>query len=94
MKLKIKPSEKIQRRYLLLSGSKKIIEEAILEYIGVLGWAKASPVFVQDKKDFEGIVLSIDRKALESVRAAFESSSRNINVKRVSGTLAGLKKKK
>jgi RNase P/RNase MRP subunit POP5 len=48
--VKIKASGKIRRRYLLIeAGSRKEVENAILEYIGVLGWAKASPVFVDVK---------------------------------------------
>ncbi|MBU0761008.1 MAG: hypothetical protein KJ600_01320 [Nanoarchaeota archaeon] len=88
MKLKTKPSAKIKRRYLLLEAkNKKEIEEAILEYIGVLGWANASPVFV---KTSPKIILSINRKELINVRAAFELSPDKIKVIKVSGTLKGL----
>jgi RNase P/RNase MRP subunit POP5 len=86
MKLKIKPSAKIKRRYLLIDSSKKDVEKAILDYIGILGWAKASPVFVKSKP----LILSIDRSALVNVRAAFEASSSKILVKKVSGTIKGL----
>jgi len=89
MKLKIKPSAKIKRRYLLLSGNKKDIEKAILDYIGILGWAKASPVFLTSKNK---LVLSINRKSLVEVRAAFELSKEKIKLSRVSGTLKGLHK--
>ena len=90
MKLKIKPSAKIKRRYLLLKAdSKNEIESAILESIGTLGWANASPVFVSSFKQ-SGIILSIDRKALQNVRAAFELSKNNVKILKVSGTLKGL----
>ena len=47
MALKTKPSAKIKRRYLLLEAkSKKEVEQVILDYIGILGWAKASPYFI------------------------------------------------
>lgn len=87
MKLKIKPSAKINRRYLLLQAKNiKEIEKAILEYIGILGWAEASPKFIKSKK----IILAIDRGALIKVRAAFELSPYKIQIQKVSGTLKGL----
>lgn len=99
MKIKNKPSEKIVRRYILLEGSgigKDKIEKIILDYIGILGWSKASPVFVdlkgKQKDKLKGIVLAVARKELVNVRAAFELCEENIKVKKVSGTLKGLEK--
>ncbi len=90
MKLKLKPSARINRRYLLIkASSKKEIEQAILDYIGILGWAKASPMFINAKKT-DKIILSIERKEINNVRAAFEISNSDIKVLRVSGTLKGL----
>lgn len=89
MKLKLKSSARIKNRYLLLKAiSKQEIEKAILEYIGTLGWAKASPVFVDIKKN--KIILSINRESINEIRAAFELSNSNIKVLKVSGTLKGL----
>lgn len=91
MKLKIKPSAKIHRRYLSLEAkSKKQIEDTILDYIGILGWAKAAPKFV--KSTSKNYVLAIERNEITNVRAAFEASDKNIKVLKVSGTLKGLKK--
>ena len=87
MKLKIKPSEKINRRYILFEGSKKDVESTVLDYLGILGWAKASPMFVKSK------VLAIDRKAIEDVRAAFAITKKKIKILKVSGTIKGLSKK-
>ncbi|MEK6844536.1 MAG: hypothetical protein AABX83_03890 [Nanoarchaeota archaeon] len=88
MKLKLKPSARMNRHYILLEAkSKKEVEQAILDYIGILGWAKASPIFINDKNK---IILSIDRKEMINVRAAFELSNSDIKVLRVSGTLKGL----
>lgn len=90
MKLKSMPSEKIKRRYISIEAlNKEIVGEALLDYIGILGWAKASPVFVNYKKS-KLITLSIERDWLTHARAAFALSSKEIKVKRVSGTLAGL----
>ncbi|MDO8459722.1 MAG: Rpp14/Pop5 family protein [Nanoarchaeota archaeon] len=91
MKIKTKPSAKQKRRYLLLeSKSKEEIEQAILEYLGVLGWAKVFPIFVKNRDN--KLILAINREELTNVRAAFELCSEKIKVLRVSGTLKGLEK--
>ena len=87
--MKLRASAKIKRRYLLIEGNKEEVEKAILDYIGILGWAKAMPVFVLPKKG-ERIILSVDRKELTNVRAGFEASPYKIKVLRVSGTIKGL----
>ena len=90
MTLKLKPSARINRRYLLIEGKREDIEKAILEYIGILGWAKSSPMFI--KNESELIILAVDRKMINIVRAAFEMCKENIKVLKVSGTLKKLKK--
>lgn len=94
MRLKQKPSNKLHRRYLLIQGiDKGTIEKVIIEYMGILGWAKSNPVFVTDEDlNEKGIVLAVDRKSLEDIRAAFEMSNEKIKILRVSGTLKGLEK--
>ncbi len=87
--LKIKPSARIKRRHLLISGKKKDIEYAILEYIGTLGWGKVMPVFMNHGDE---IILSVDRAMLTDVRAALAFSPALIEVLKVSGTLKGLEK--
>ena len=84
MKLRAKPTEKIKRRYILFEGKRDEAEKSLLDYLGLLGWAKASPVFVSDS------VVSVERAWDRHARAAFVLAS--IKVKRVSGTLAGLKR--
>jgi len=58
------------------------IEKAVLDYVGILGFAKASPLWV--KKN----ILAVDRKEAEKIKAGLELA--DIEVKRVSGTLRGL----
>jgi len=92
MKLKVKPSAKVKRRYILIEGgSKGVIEKVILDYVGILGWAKAAPVFVKESK--KGVILAVERKEVDDVRAAFEISEKKLRVVKVSGTLKGLDKK-
>ncbi|OIO81721.1 hypothetical protein AUJ84_00340 [Candidatus Pacearchaeota archaeon CG1_02_32_132] len=86
--LKLKPSVKIRRRYILVNGNRNEIEKAILDYIGILGWSKAVPFFV--KKIDKGWILAVDRKELDNVKAGFSVSKDKIQVIRVSGTIKGL----
>ena len=90
MKLRIKSSAKTKRRYILIQSTKEKIEKTILDYIGILGWAKSSPQFVKTKS--KNIVLAVETKSLADVRAAFELSSEKIKILKVSGTLKGLEK--
>lgn len=87
--MKIKPSARLSRRHLLVEGKKDEIEKAILDYIGILGWSKAMPVFLKKENKF---ILSVNRKSIDGIRAAFELSDKNIKILRVSGTLRGLDK--
>jgi RNase P/RNase MRP subunit POP5 len=87
MKLKIKPSARIKKHYILFSSSsKEKLEKIILDYIGILGWAKASPKFINNN------ILAVDRKEVTNIRAAIELADTNIKILKVSGTLKGLKK--
>ncbi|PIN95280.1 hypothetical protein COU53_00275 [Candidatus Pacearchaeota archaeon CG10_big_fil_rev_8_21_14_0_10_30_48] len=85
MKL-LKPSFREKKRYLLLEGnfSKKEIEEIIMKYVGILGYAKASPMWISGK------ILAINRSEINHIRGAFVLSKK-VSVKKVSGTLKGLK---
>jgi RNase P/RNase MRP subunit POP5 len=84
----LKPSHREHKRYLLLAGkdaNKKEIEDAILKFIGVLGFAKACPEVV--KSTGKGIILSVNRKEVDKIRAAFLLSGKDICIKNVSGIL-------
>ena len=81
------PSHRENKRYLLLEGKnlKKDVPYLIKKFVGVLGLSEASPKFITKN------ILSINRKSLEKVRAAFIFSEEKINILKVSGTLKGLK---
>jgi RNase P/RNase MRP subunit POP5 len=88
-KLKLKPSAKDKRRYFLVKATNQKIETAILEYIGVLGFAKSAYMKV-NSKDFAGkLIGSCLVKSLEDVRASLAFVG--IRIEKVSGTLKGLK---
>ena len=89
--LKLKPSAKQSKRYLLIEGKKEDIKKFILDYIGILGYAKAAPIFVKEKGN--NIILAVNRKEIDKIRGAFAISADKIKVLKVSGTLKGLGKK-
>ncbi len=88
---KLRPTLRENKRYLLLDGNFVIddIEKAILDYIGVLGYAKAGISFV--RKDNK-VILAVNREMLNEIRASLVLSDKTINVRRVSGTINGLGK--
>ena len=86
------PTLRENKRYLFIRCNKprQIIEEVILGFIGVLGYAEASVKFIE--YDNDKAIIAINREALNKIRAAFAVSREKIKVVRVSGTLRGLGK--
>lgn len=92
--LKLKSSARESKRYILIQGGKDDVERAILDYIGILGYARASPKFVKSSgRDRKNLVLAVNRKEIDKVRGAFALTADRIKVLKVSGTLKGLEKK-
>jgi len=90
-RLKLRPSARDKRRYFLVAKSKAgEIEDAILEYVGVLGLAKSAYLLVTVKGHAGFAVGSCSRESLEHVRAAL--GMRGIMIVKVSSTLKGLGK--
>ena len=85
---KLKSSARDNKRYILVMGLRSSIEKAILEFIGVLGWADATPIFVKERAN--EVIFAVNREALTKVRAALALAKDNLKVIRVSGTLKGL----
>lgn len=88
----LKPSHREKKRYLLIKGKdadKKIIEETILEFIGVLGYAEACPQFIKSE-DKDKIILAVNRKSVDKIRASFVMSQKDLEIVRVSGTIKKL----
>jgi len=88
----LKPSHREKKRYLLIKGkdvSKKAIEETILEFIGVLGYAESSPQVIKQSKT--SIILVINRGSLDKVRASFVMSKKDLQIVKVSGAVKNLK---
>lgn len=86
-KLKLKPSARDNRRYFLVkSEDNKKIEQAILDYIGILGFAKSAYVFVKREGDY--LIGSCLRESLSLVLASLAFA--DLKVSKVSGTIKGL----
>ena len=92
-KLKLRPSARDKRRYFLVRAKNGDVEDAILDYVGVLGFAKSAYLEVRGSgvggRDY--IIGSCLVKSLDEVRAGLALAG--IGVERVSGTLKGLKAK-
>jgi RNase P/RNase MRP subunit POP5 len=88
----LKPSHREKKRYLLIKGKdadKKNIDDAILEFIGVLGYAEASPKII--KAETGKVVLAINRGSLDKIRASFLMSGKNLEIVKVSGSAEKVK---
>ncbi|MBT6690199.1 hypothetical protein HN903_00100 [archaeon] len=106
-KLKLRPSARDKRRYFLVRAKNSDIENAILDYVGVLGFAKSCYLKVdvsREKKwasnrhDPAGpnlgkgyMIGSCLVGSLEEVRAGLAFVG--IRIEKVSGTLKGLREK-
>jgi len=88
-RLKLKPSARDNRRYLLINekDSEKI-EKAILDYTGTLGFAKSA--YINVKSENGRTIVAVKREELEKVKASLALAG--IKIERISGTLKGLKK--
>lgn len=87
------PSHKENKRYLFIKGNniKNNVEKALLSFVGILGYSKACPSIIKSGKDWA--IISINREAINEVRASFALWADKIEVTKVSGTLKGLGKK-
>ncbi|MDD5193701.1 MAG: hypothetical protein PHF67_03880 [Candidatus Nanoarchaeia archaeon] len=84
----LKPSHRENKRYLLIKGEdadKKNIDETIMEFIGVLGYAEASPKIIKSEKG--KVILAINREALDKIRFGFLTSNKDLRIEKVSGSL-------
>ena len=90
-KLKLLPSLKEKRHYLVIKPEKSMsekelkekIEKAILDFIGILGYANSGPLFVELKKDYA--IVSITTKYVDKIKAALTLA--NLRCVGVSGTI-------
>lgn len=84
MEKKLKPSQRENKRYLLFDGNKEEVEDAILKFIGVLGYGRAGISFPTAN------ILAVNREEVDKVRAALILG--RIKILKISGTIAGLRR--
>ena len=84
----LKPSMRENKRYLFIRGKnlKENVEKAILEFVGKLGMSKTGLSWIKDD------IVSVNREAVDSVRASLAIFPEKIEVLKISGTLKGLKR--
>lgn len=89
----LNPAMREKKRYLFLKGNnlKENVEKSILEFIGVFGMAKTCLGWIKSDRDFA--IISVNRQMVEQVKASFAVWREPIEVRRISGTLKGLKAK-
>jgi len=82
-----------KKRYLLVKGKnpKENIENAIKDFVGVLGMSKLGLGWIKTGKD--SAIISINRKMVDNVRASLVVWPEKMTVEKVSGTLKGLGRK-
>jgi RNase P/RNase MRP subunit POP5 len=77
-KIKLMPTLREKRHYVVLIGEgaeqelKKIIEKAILDFIGTLGYAKAGPLFIEGGKNKGNVyfIVSVVTGYVDAVKSA------------------------
>lgn len=76
----------------MIKGKVGDIEKAILEGVGVLGMSKTR--LGRIKSDKKSAIISVNRGAVDSVKACFALWPSELVVQKISGTLKGLRKSK
>lgn len=85
MEKKLKPSMRENKRYLKVDGIKEKVEQAILDFTGILGYSKAGVMWIKPG------ILAINREMLNQVKASLAFAG--IKISKISGTIAGLGRK-
>ena len=95
-KLKLLPTLKEKRHYLVLITKKneKEIEKALLDFLGILNYARANPMIVEKGKTKSKFyfILAVTTKYVNAVKAAL-ALTKDIRCVGVSGTIKKAKKK-
>ena len=87
----LKPSLREKKRYLLIKGNIKNLEDVISEGIGILGMSKTSLQWI--KKGEKSAIVSVNRESVNSIRACLAISPIEIKIEKISGAIKNLKNK-
>jgi len=85
----LKPTMREKKHYLVVNAGYGEIEKVILKYLGIFGFAKASPVFVLSKNG--KTIFAVNRKYVNDVKGALAFSS--LKCEYVSGLVRKAKEK-
>ncbi len=91
-KLKMMPSLKEKRHYLVIKPFQDVVEQeflnavdkALIDFLGIFNYAKAGPLYIEVRRDY--ILLSVTTKYVNEVKAAL-SLSKTGKCIGVSGTI-------
>lgn len=96
-KLKLLPNLRENKRYLALvvkktKNVKRHIEDSILKFLGLLGYAKSNPMIIETGKKgrFNYAILSVNRNYIYDIKSAL--ILKGIKCIGVSGTIKGLRR--
>ena len=89
IRIKLLPALKEKKHYLVFKGDKDKVEKSLMDFLGILGVAKANPAIILSKKD-EGI-LSFNRDYSDEIKTALAFSG--IHTLGISGTIKKAKAK-
>ena len=88
----LKPSQKENKRYLLIKGKVEDVEKSILDFIGVLGMSKAGLSWIKKGETLKNsAIICVNRESVNNIRASFAVWPEEIKVVKISGTLKSLK---
>lgn len=80
--MKLPPSLKEKRHYIVTQGDEKEIKKILMSYLGIFNYAKAGPKIIKSERN---IIISINREFVDSAKTALALSG--LRCTRVSGTL-------
>jgi len=89
IKLKLLPSLKEKKHYLVFKGDRKIVETALFDFLGILGMAKANPQVIIMRENIG--ILSFNRQYADEIKTALVLSG--VHTLGVSGTINKAKQK-
>ena len=89
IKIKLLPSLKEKKHYLVFKGEKEKAEKALFEFLGILGMAKANPQVII-MKEGRGIIM-FNREYADDIKSALAFSG--IHTLGISGTINKAKQK-
>ena len=74
---------------MLIRGKISNIEKYILDGVGIIGMSKVGLAWIKSGK--ESAIISVNREAVDSIKACFALQPEELSVERISGTIRSLR---